>query len=303
MWSHASGMPVALLVALVLCLGVGTASASRGIGVETGGRPFTLSSERVTFEASGASVSCPITLSGSFASRFAKAEHIAPGKIMSATLPERSCTGGTVRLLAETLPWYVTYYSFTGTLPRISALNLGLDELSGLVEVLGIGCLFEGVARGTTSGSPSVTELRLDATVRIPLLRGLSIFCPREGTVAGTLRASPTLRMSLVESFAAGSTLNAEPNPVRIPVGDDSASLTLTAVGGSVHTIAVGVEIDAGRPRFTSRGCDDTMIAQNGTCTVAVFVGNARPSSGKVWITYLDNFGVALVRSVSVVIN
>jgi hypothetical protein len=294
-------MVVALAAALVLCLATGVSWASRGIGVESGGRLVTFTSERLVFELEGTRVTCPITLTGSFSS-FAKMETNLIGPIVSASLPERSCTGGSARILTGTLPWEFEYFSFSGTLPRISSLTLGIEELSALVEFLGIGCLVRGTPRAITGGGTEVRELRIDETVRIPVATRLSVFCPSEGSLSGTFRVSPTVRLSLQESLP-GSSISAEPNPLTIPAANPNGVFRLRAVGGEVDTGRIRRILNTPEePNFTVSGCEQTHIASGGVCSVTVTKAG-RPSGGTVAISYRNNQGELFRPGISVVIQ
>lgn len=297
---HASAM---LAAALLFCLVTGVGWASRAIHLETGGRAVTLTAERLTFVVESSRVVCPVTLSGSFFSGLAKVEGVTPGKISEARIAEASCSGGSARLLTGTLPWWFEYNSFTGTLPRISTLSLGIEGLAALVEALGVGCLIAGKPRGSTGGGTEVREFRLDETVRIPVATRLSILCPSTATLAGTFGVSPTVRLTLSESLL-GSTISASPNPLVIPAASPNGALTLTAVGGTVIVDRVTPAADPVRFAFTATGCAGSTILSGGTCTVTVApVGGNRPTSGTVVIDYRDSNGVARQTAVTIVIQ
>jgi hypothetical protein len=290
---------VALATFLVLCVAASAASASRGIGTNTGGRAVTFTTERLVFASEFSSVSCPVTLTGTFSSGFEKLETVHLAEITGASLPERSCTGGTVRLLTETLPWELGYYSFSGTLPRITGLTLGIEELSALVESIGIGCLYTGIPRGLTSTGTEVTTIRLDETVRIPIARALSAFCPTEGTVSGTFRISPTIRLTLLESLPAGSSLSPNVNPLAIPQGNPNGVIVLTAVSGTVNTGRPRAKINPEWPPFTAVGCEDARITMGNSCNVLV-TKTGRPGVGKVRMFYRNDQGDGYTLNIAV---
>jgi hypothetical protein len=294
---HAS---LTLLATLILCVTAAVSSANRGIGIETGGRSVTLTSERLVFESGGVNVTCPVTLTATLASGLAKIEQVSPGEVTRATIGEASCTGGRATVLSGTLPWHVDYYAFTGTLPSISSVTLGMYRFAALVEALGVGCLFEGVSRASTVGGTEVRELRVDETVRIPIGRRLSAFCPAEGKISGTFRVSPVVRLSLVESLL-GSTISASPNPLIVPATSANGIITLTAVGGTVTINQVIPVPNPNEAAFTATGCVGSSIAAGGTCSVTVApIGANRPTNGTVIINYLDNFNFARQTSVTI---
>lgn len=73
---------------------------------------------------------CAITLEGSFHSRsIVKRAGTLIGYVNRAATG--SCSGGTTAtLLTETLPWHARYESFTGTLPDITAVGIGIVGLA-----------------------------------------------------------------------------------------------------------------------------------------------------------------------------
>jgi len=292
MHTAARRMSVAIVATLVFFVANGVSSASRGIGLENGGRPITLSSERVAFEAGGVRITCPITLGGTLGRGFQKAEGIAVGEITSATLPGESCTGGTVRLLTETFPWLFRYFSFSGTLPIIAGLELGITSMAALANVFGLSCLYQGTPRGTATGSGTViTEFRVNSTVRIPLFRGESIFCPSQATLSGTLRVSPTVRMSLLESIL-GATVSSTPTTLTIPAGNPTGTLTLTVSGGTARIVAIATDPAVGEPPFSAMGClGTTLTALSPTCMMTITPGG-RPTRGRIQITYVNEMNV-----------
>jgi len=111
------------------------------------------------------------------------------------------CEGGTMRMLSPSgaTPWRVTYNSFTGTLPRISAVSLEIRGMGLLIENAFARCLYGGNTRVWTVGGTRVTDWSFEVGTPLPLvteLRGL-FRCPRSGTLTGvlTLERSWTLRL------------------------------------------------------------------------------------------------------------
>ncbi len=81
---------------------------------------------------------CPVTLEGSFHSRsFTKAPRSLVGAITRALVNRPSCVVTEFSPKTETLPWHVTYESFTGTLPNISGINFLLSRFRFLVTIGG----------------------------------------------------------------------------------------------------------------------------------------------------------------------
>lgn len=190
-----------VLSVLVLALVAGQASANGRIslsptGVEARGAAITF-----TDEGGAARVICQLSMTLSLARSIVKTASGSVGNVTAADA--RSCSGGTIRLLAPEVrrPWPIKYVSFTGTLPRITSVRFELERVALLVEAFfGIArCLYSGSVQGTTVGSP-VTELRLDETRSVALLTNLGgVECPRTGSMRGTLRVGSTVRMTLVE--------------------------------------------------------------------------------------------------------
>jgi hypothetical protein len=140
---------IAVLVAvLIMFVATGVASATR---LSTSSSSFRIQWNPLIFAAGGGvSMSCPLTLAGSFHSRtFSKVSGQLVGYINVAQFgaPE-TCMGGQMRARSETLPWHVQYNSFSGALPRITG-----------VTVTFVGMRFEIVAgsrceAGTTQAHP-----------------------------------------------------------------------------------------------------------------------------------------------------
>jgi len=108
--------------AALLCAAVGTASA----------RSFSVSAQQwravwTTFEIrleTGVVWRCPLTLEASFHTRsLAKVSEALVGFVHRAAIT--GCPIET-RLLSETLPWHVRYRSFSGLLPNITAVSVGI---------------------------------------------------------------------------------------------------------------------------------------------------------------------------------
>jgi hypothetical protein len=131
-------LPLAGLVAMaVVCFAVGIASARR---IQISNQRFVLIWTSLNFEATGSSISCPVTLEGSFhSSTISKVSGQLIGYVTSAKTQgtQPPCVGGTFRWLTETLPWHVRYRSFIGVLPNISAIFLQIIGVSGRITETG----------------------------------------------------------------------------------------------------------------------------------------------------------------------
>jgi hypothetical protein len=96
-----------------------------------------------------------------------------------------TCESGRVTVLTETLPWHLTYESFSGPLPNITRIRILLVNAAFLVEQLGFRCLTRTTAEAPASGETilgaggRVEGLRSDETKQIPTRGGLGGFgCP-----------------------------------------------------------------------------------------------------------------------------
>ena len=179
-----------LLAALTMTLVVTAASASR---LSLSNRNIRITWTSLDLVSGGSTVEeCPLTLEGSFHSAtIRKTAGALIGFISRASVGV--CFGGTKTILQASLPWHITYDSFTGALPRPSGLVLLLHRLNWQATVLGVNCLYgeDGVerARATLNIEPNglVTGLTPDPNIALPLLSG-SFFCPEEINLGETGR-------------------------------------------------------------------------------------------------------------------
>jgi hypothetical protein len=111
----------AFTAAAVMAVAVSSASARR---IETTEQKFRIVWTELEFlHSTDTPVRCPVTLEGSYHSRtISKVSGQLVGYINVAAVGA-TCTGGSARVLAETLPWHVQYNSFAGTLPNITAVT------------------------------------------------------------------------------------------------------------------------------------------------------------------------------------
>jgi len=192
----------ALTAAVVLASAVATASAGRLLASE---QSFRVSWASLEFGSPLVTIRCRVTLEGSFHSRtITKTERSLIGAITRAIVAHPGCTNGeawadngTEREPLETapqrLPFHLTYESFTGALPNISALGLLLSRVSFVISALGqtgrYGRLednISGTASRTVGGATNgaITSIRPVAgrdRARLVLCLGGG-FCPAEGS-------------------------------------------------------------------------------------------------------------------------
>jgi hypothetical protein len=138
---------LAAMAAALLAFAVGTASAR---SLSTSSQQFRIT-WRVLELGSESLIRCAATMEGSFANRtIAKVARTLIGAITRASFKQESCTGGTVAAFngvegynggtaSNTLPWHVTYESFAGSLPNITAVNVLLGRFRfGTRDGLGV---------------------------------------------------------------------------------------------------------------------------------------------------------------------
>ena len=117
---------IAVGAALVLGALVGAASAGRLSSTSTTFRaPFS----RVVLSGAFGTIDCIVTLEGSLHTRtITKTVGRLIGYVTAANLGP--CASGSATFLRETLPWHLTYRSFAGTLPNITAMNVDMSGYS-----------------------------------------------------------------------------------------------------------------------------------------------------------------------------
>jgi hypothetical protein len=125
-------------------------------------------------------IRCPVTIEGSFhSSTISKVLEQLIGYVTHGAVAETRCTGGSARILPESLPWHIRYNGFAGTLPAITRINLRLVGAAFLIQIpLPEGmqrCLYKSTAaspfkgvvnRNTTTGAAENLE---PETARVPL--------------------------------------------------------------------------------------------------------------------------------------
>lgn len=188
---------VALLAAGALLLVASTAFARNGRVVNSEAF-FSTYWAPIEIRAAEFTVRCNLTLNGSFtATTYSKTAGLTVGRVTETSL--EGCTGGTSRVLTATLPWSITYTSFTGTLPRILEIQVSLTGVGLQVEPgLGVVCLLStearapargiGVTRAEVEGALEIPTIRADETARLPVT---GAFCPTTATLRGSGRDLP----------------------------------------------------------------------------------------------------------------
>jgi len=124
---------------------------------------------------SGDTISCTITLEGSFHYRtISKVAAALVGYITKAIVDTPSCvssptTGIRAAALTETLPWHITYVDFSGSLPNVT-LRFKLNNVSfniSNVPIIGT-CRYRASINGIVGGplGGQITEGTRNATIR-----------------------------------------------------------------------------------------------------------------------------------------
>jgi hypothetical protein len=150
-----------------MSLAVAGASARR---IETSSQNFLAKWASLGFgDEGGVSVSCPVTLDGSFHSRTtSKVSGQLIGYINRAFVATTACVGGTARANTETLPWHIQYNSFVGTLPAISGVNLTLIGAKFEVLASEVRCTSQ-----TSQATPGWGRVLIEPRGRVTGLRAL----------------------------------------------------------------------------------------------------------------------------------
>jgi hypothetical protein len=182
---------------LVLGVGAMTASASRGLGLSSS-PPVVITFPALTFNSPEfeAPIVCEISKSITIHRTIAKVNGTLFGMVTSVSV--RNCRGGQVRVLAETLPWHMSYVSFSGTLPNISTIRLQLNGVAYLIsEGFLFNCLYRGNPQGITGGGTFITRFSYDESIHLPLNRRLSGICPANIILGGSATVSPSVAVGL----------------------------------------------------------------------------------------------------------
>jgi hypothetical protein len=155
---------LAATVTLVCSLASSFASARNFSDSE---REYEITFNRATIEAAGNTISCPVTMLGHLLERTwvktsnaaeASVRHVDPTSAGSAL-----CTGGSITVLTETLPWRANYIGFSGRLPGIQSIRWSVIGAALRVTPMGsVTCL-----AGTTAREPAFGEALLGAGGRV----------------------------------------------------------------------------------------------------------------------------------------
>jgi hypothetical protein len=196
-----------LAATLTMALAVSSASAGR---LSYSSRIFRIVWTSLTFSESGGNfpITCPVTLEGSFHSAtMRKVLNTRVAHITRAIVNDPACSEGHATILRESLPWEVTYQSFTGTLPSINGVRHVLLGAAFQIEPgLGIVCLAQSSSGFPAAGDAAreargnITSLTPDSSLAIPVT---GTACPTAGIFSGSgevyvLGTTTRVRLSLI---------------------------------------------------------------------------------------------------------
>jgi len=170
---------------LLMAFAISTASAGR---LSVSSQNFSVTFSELIFRAGEINNTCHVTLEGSLHSRtIRKVEGTLIGYITRVQTGQ--CNLGTT-ILTETLPWHISYISFSGTLPEITLLiirgrgNFRVATCLAAAEFLG------RFIRSIPSGQTNHVDVPLERNSEIPLT-GILCPSPRIGTLSsGAQRGS-----------------------------------------------------------------------------------------------------------------
>jgi len=156
---------------VLLCALVSSASARN---FETTSQTLRAQFRELRFSFPFGSPACQVTVEGSFHARtIQKVVGTLSGFITRADLG--ICSGGTVTILRETLPWHIRYSAFTGTLPNITSVrasvigaSLRVRETSGMIICLARTTATEpGIVTFNREVGGAVTNVELGGRIRV----------------------------------------------------------------------------------------------------------------------------------------
>ena len=262
-----------LAVALTASFAALACSSASAIQLSLSEPTFRVVWTSARFIFAGVTVSCNVTLEGSFhRASFAKVEGSLIGSITRAT--SGSCSNGTMSVLTATLPWHVQYGGFTGTLPNISTVSMRIIGMSGSWTFLGITCLARTEA-GTPAamiaernGSGTITNFRWDESLPIPLTgSGCSSIRGRIGG-ASSSATGPGGRSITLSLTGEAPTLS--PSPVEFGIveaeGVASRNVTIRAGTGSLEVRSIALRSGTSFAWLDPNRCIGSTLPERGTC-------------------------------------
>jgi hypothetical protein len=265
----------AVLTASLLTLACSSASA---IQLSVSEPTFRVVWTPARFVFSGVTLSCNVTLEGSFhRTTFTKVERSLIGYVTRAT--PSSCSAGTMSVLTETLPWHVQYGGFTGTLPNISTMTLRIIGMSARWTFLSLVCLGRTEANtpaqliAERNGSGTITSFRWDESMPIPLT-GTSGCSSIRGRLGGTSSSATGSGGRSITLSLIGEAPTLSPSPVEFGVveaeGVASRNVTIRAGSGSVEVRSIAPRSGADFAWLDPNRCVGSTLPERGTCVFRV---------------------------------
>jgi len=297
---------LALLSVVVTLLLTTSIAGAAALSVNT--TTFRVAFTSLSFATGIVTIRCAVTLNGVIDRDIEKTRGLVVGAIIGGTLG-RSCTEGSATLLRETLPWDLSYSSFTGTLPNITSVNLTSTRLGAQLSAFGVTCLYASTEAALSrvsinlSGSGQVTGLRMDESASIPKRSGIE-WCPAAISMQGT---GTVTKLESADAVVVRQIATEATSPLRVtplygwmPLGNDfSPYLFLTVKRPG--TIRIGpqetslfpfpVEFD-----LYVDTCEEVTITyeERGSCVLAGHYGGGnanRPTRGRIRVMFDYNGG------------
>jgi len=298
----------AITAAAAMAIAVNTASANQ---IEiTEAHMFRAVWTSLEFSTSSGTVRCPVTLLGYFnSSTMGKTSGATVAEAVNA-IPEARCTGGSITVLGETLPWHLNYASFTGTLPNITGLSMTVPNAGIRGTIAGLTCLTATEASHPgrlTYGRVREGELtELTAAGSIPLRGGF--FCEAAGEATLSGRASVTfpdetskISAILETRQATNNTLIMDPDTAILPPGQRRITVVLRnrdmTHDATISRVGFGLRGNAAAFAFIERQCEvapNNVLRSNRAngCNITIeyaVAENLRPRACEISITYTIN--------------
>lgn len=180
MHRHVRLLLTTLAATTVLTAAVGSASAGR-LSASNGRFRAVWSTMELGNSLNAETVRCAVTFEGSFHSAtINKIRGAQIGRVTAASATP-VCTGGNTTINRETLPWDISYVSFSGTLPNITSITFSLTRAIFTVETptatcrAGFTIANAGREIANIGAGGRIEGVRADETATIPLTGGL---CP-----------------------------------------------------------------------------------------------------------------------------
>jgi hypothetical protein len=166
---------------LALAIAVSAASANR---LSVSNQSFRTVFTPWIFQSSeegGVQLRCNLTLEGSFHTRtLSKTRGALIGHVTRASL--NNCSGVFVTTLQASLPWHISYRSFTGTLPSITGLQIDIVGFTFLLDTALTDCLYQSTMSAPVPATINIsggraTSVAFNESGAVPIRTSLSLGC------------------------------------------------------------------------------------------------------------------------------